>query len=187
MTNWNEHFIYDETSLSCLRWARSAANNRIKAGDVAGCIGSNYYRVKVGVGQRTLSLPAHRIIWEMFYGDIPDKMVIDHLDRNKLNNRIDNLTIKTNRQNCQNRLPHPDNKSGACGVHRKFNGLKSYYWCAQWNDISGKRCVKNFSIEKYGEAVAYDLAVEARLAAIEHLNSIGENYTEKHGKEDNVH
>ena len=45
---------------------------------------------------------AHRIIWEMFNGPIPEGLLIDHIDGDKLNNRIDNLRIATRRQNRAN-------------------------------------------------------------------------------------
>ena len=44
----------------------------------------------------------HRIIWVMFNGDISSKLVIDHINRNKKDNRIENLALVTNSENCQN-------------------------------------------------------------------------------------
>ena len=32
VVDWSQHFYYDETSPSCLRWIRPAANNRDKFG-----------------------------------------------------------------------------------------------------------------------------------------------------------
>ena len=43
----------------------------------------------------------HRVVWDAF-GDKPrngSKLQVDHIDNNKLNNRIDNLQLLTNRQN----------------------------------------------------------------------------------------
>lgn len=42
---------------------------------------------------------AHRIIWELFNGPIPEGMLIDHKDGDKFNNRIDNLRLATRQQN----------------------------------------------------------------------------------------
>ena len=44
---------------------------------------------------------AHRVIWAMVYGAWPSELV-DHLDRNKLNNRISNLRDATPRTNARN-------------------------------------------------------------------------------------
>lgn len=41
----------------------------------------------------------HRILAHCFKGGIPEGMVIDHLDGNKLNNNLDNLEIITNAEN----------------------------------------------------------------------------------------
>jgi len=37
----------------------------------------------------------HRFIWEAFNGEIPTDMTIDHIDGNKVNNRLDNLQLLT--------------------------------------------------------------------------------------------
>ena len=46
------------------------------------------------------SLLLHRAMWETFNGPIPEKMEIDHIDNNKINNKLENLkcvTLKENR------------------------------------------------------------------------------------------
>jgi len=35
----------------------------------------------------------HRIVWELFYGDIPNGMTADHIDGNKINNKIENRAV----------------------------------------------------------------------------------------------
>ena len=44
----------------------------------------------------------HRLVWEMHYGKIPKGMVIDHINRNKTDNRIENLRLATKSQNARN-------------------------------------------------------------------------------------
>jgi hypothetical protein len=58
----------------------------------------------------------HRLIWVYHNGDTPD--LIDHIDRDVANNRIDNLRIATPVQSSCNRLE--SNKSGFRGVD-KYN------------------------------------------------------------------
>lgn len=41
----------------------------------------------------------HQAVWVWFNGIVPDGFEIDHIDNNKLNNRIDNLQLLTPQQN----------------------------------------------------------------------------------------
>tara|TARA_R110000823_G_scaffold168410_2_gene300757 strand:+ start:1823 stop:2452 length:630 start_codon:yes stop_codon:yes gene_type:complete len=44
----------------------------------------------------------HHMVAKLFIGDRPDKLVIDHIDRNKLNNNVSNLRYITQKENCCN-------------------------------------------------------------------------------------
>lgn len=59
---------------------------------------------------------AHRIIWEMHHGPIPDGMKVDHRDMDPWNNRLVNLRLATNSQNMCNRPKQANNTSGYKGV-----------------------------------------------------------------------
>ena len=45
----------------------------------------------------------HRLIWIYHYGNIPSNLEIDHINRDKLDNRIENLRLVTKSQNQFNR------------------------------------------------------------------------------------
>lgn len=49
-------------------------------------------------GQRYYLL-AHRLVWSSFICDIPDDVVIDHIDADKHNNKLENLQMITRKQN----------------------------------------------------------------------------------------
>lgn len=73
-----------------------------------------------GKGYRIIKLDrnwymVHRIIWLMIYGNWPSEQV-DHIDRDKLNNRIENLREASAAQNCANQLKRKTNTSGYKGV-----------------------------------------------------------------------
>ena len=77
-------YKYDETSPSCLT----------RNGKPAG------WQDPRGYWKATAKcLYAHRIIWEMLKGPIPDGMVIDHINQDKSNNRIENLRCVTYGEN----------------------------------------------------------------------------------------
>jgi hypothetical protein len=75
-------------------------SHHIKVGEPAGYLTQRgWLRVKVnGVHYRV-----HRIAWKMFYGeDPPTGLDIDHINRNKIDNRIANLRVATRSENMQN-------------------------------------------------------------------------------------
>ena len=183
--DWQCHFIYDETSPSCLRWVRHAANGRVKPGDIAGSLTGKkamekcYYRVFCVDKSYSVS----RIIWEMFNGKIPHGMQIDHININPQDNRIENLRLITNLHNCQNRKKYKTNSSGVTGVTITSNGRGRLYWTAQWMDCAGKHIWKRFSIDDYGDNLAFEMTCKERQQAIAYLNNFGNmDYTERHGK-----
>ncbi len=44
----------------------------------------------------------HRLMWEIFNGEIPNGMEIDHIDTDRLNNNINNLRLVTQKENRNN-------------------------------------------------------------------------------------
>lgn len=105
---WNYLFHYDAGRLF---WKNPRAA-RCKPGDLAGSMNTRYFAVMV-FGKTTY---LHRIIYEMFNGDIPDGFEIDHIDVNSLNNRLENLRLVTRTQNVRNINVRRDSTSGITGV-----------------------------------------------------------------------
>lgn len=59
---------------------------------------------------------AHRIMWQMLVGPIPDGMQIDHINCNPFDNRLCNLRLSSCSENCRNRRISSTNSSGYKGV-----------------------------------------------------------------------
>ena len=63
----------------------------------------------------------HRLIWCMFYGYEPSE--IDHINRNRADNRIENLREVSRSENCYNHPLRKDSTSGVRGV--SWNKIKN--------------------------------------------------------------
>lgn len=76
----------------------------------------------------------HRIIFAMHYGYFP--YLIDHIDRNKINNVISNLRESTKSENARNTGIKATNTSGFTGV--SFDSFRNK-WKAYYRTESGER------------------------------------------------
>jgi hypothetical protein len=91
---------------------------------------SGYYVVKIN----SKAYPWHRLVWEHFYGPIPEGMQIDHINGVRDDNRLENLRLATNSQNGMNTKKYKNNTSGVRGV--RWNKSKGK-WEASIN-VNGK-------------------------------------------------
>lgn len=97
-------------------------NTRFAGREAFTCVSRQGYREGALLGR---AVKAHRVVYKMFTGDEPD--VIDHLDRNRLNNRIENLRASSKSENAMNGGIPTDNTSGVRGVAPHSNkGWRAY-------------------------------------------------------------
>ncbi|EFC9528522.1 HNH endonuclease [Escherichia coli] len=82
-------------------------------GQIAGSVNKNNY-INLGIEKKRYY--AHRIIWEMHNGTIPDGYQVDHINGIRSDNRIENLRIVKNSENSKNQKRKSTNKSGMTGV-----------------------------------------------------------------------
>jgi ribosomal protein S17E len=72
---------------------------------------------------RTKNYKLHRLAWLFYYKELPSKD-IDHIDRNKLNNKIENLRLATKQLNQWNhnsaRINNKCGYRGVCNYRGKF-------------------------------------------------------------------
>lgn len=101
-------------------------SNRAKIGAEAGTIGSEGYRTITVHGSRHY---AHRLAWAWVHGSFPTDLV-DHKNKNRLDNSIDNLRPATRKQNAENSGIRSHNTSGFKGVTWSKDRCK---WVAQIN------------------------------------------------------
>jgi hypothetical protein len=96
-----------------------------------------------------------------FHNLITDWSMVDHIDRNSLNNRRANLRETTTSLNARNRIRAITNTSGITGVRKTSRGdaIRTH-----WPVLPGVTKSKDFSIKTYGEDKAWELAIALRLA-----------------------
>lgn len=108
MIDWVSLFDYDGVSLV---WKHGRGG--VSVGSIAGTVNAGGY-IQLKVNGRFYY--AHRIIWEMHNGQIPDDMEIDHINHNKADNRIENLRLVRHETNTKNAPKYKNNTSGVTGV-----------------------------------------------------------------------
>lgn len=92
-------------------WLSDRANGKVKAGSLAGSKTLKGYR-QIRIHGKWYK--CHRLVWLIETGDWPGDQ-IDHINRDGLDNRIENLREVSNYQNCTNR--RKKSKSGFTGVY----------------------------------------------------------------------
>ncbi len=110
---------------------RKTASNKYGIGHVPGWRHDNGY-IKISIKKKMDY--AHRIAWAIHFGKWPEKK-IDHINRDRGDNRIVNLRLADDSQNAANQSLRSDNTSGKKGV--TWNKIKRK-WQAQIQ-FRGKR------------------------------------------------
>jgi hypothetical protein len=153
----HQRFDYNPVS-GLLRWnelteSGPAASrfNKLFAGKVAGSKHTSKTNTYIIIYLDWIPLLAHHIAWKMTYSEDPAAWV-DHINRNKSDNRISNLRLADFVQSSQNRSKKLNNTSGITGVSQR--GSK---WRA--------RIMVNGKEVSLGDYSSFEDAVEVRKVA----------------------
>jgi len=144
-----ELFEYKNGKLYCKAKTNPKSNKKNIGEEVGGLNGQDYLVTKI----HYKSYFVHKIIFLMHYGYIPQ--IVDHIDGNTLNNRIENLRAVNLSQNQHNRGIDKRNKSG----------FKNVAWCKRTKKWRVSLAVNNKSMEfgRFSDIELADLvAQEAR-------------------------
>lgn len=132
---------------------------RKRAGSRAGWLSVSGYWV---VWMDGVNIQAHRVVWALTHGEWPPSL-IDHIDRDRANNRPCNLRLANKSQNGVNRVMKPG-KSGFVGV-AKLPGCDR--WAAK---IGGGKSQRYLGCFKSPEEAAQAYADAARQQYGEYAN-----------------
>jgi hypothetical protein len=139
-----------------LRWKKAPRQSKVKDGDLWGSLvslkGSNGTRIYRAGRFSGVDYYAHRLIWRMVTGEDPGEMLVDHEDRDGLNNRWTNLRLATHGENVENQAGHRRRKSPYKGVYQDKNGR----WKAQVRRNKVLHTAPNSFLTPEEAKVAYD-------------------------------
>ena len=144
-----EMFSYADGKLF---WRKKTSRKTV-VGNEAGTVRKNDGYRQVMIDYRTYR--THRLVYLYHYGWMPE--IIDHINQNPADNRIENLRSATRTENAYNCKLRPDNTSGVKGVTWCKNKRK---WVARL--YADKRCVNLGRFANMQDAIAAVMAARTQ-------------------------
>jgi hypothetical protein len=143
-------------------------NQRVAGNKVGSPTAKGYIRLWLSFDGKNTSLSAHHVVWFLHTGEWPTRQ-LDHIDRDKKNNRFENLRLSDDVSNAMNRAPHKNTSSTYKGV--SWNN-KNKNWNARiWHN--GKLIHLGTFSDEWEAAEAYNKAVLELKPDTSYLNKKG--------------
>ena len=140
----------------------SKCRSGVKGGHLKNCIDERgYLIVSLYKNRKKKTFRLHQIIAEIFVENPENKPEVDHIDRNILNNRPENLRWVTRQEQLHNQGIRSDNTSGVSGVI--------------WHKATNKwivRLQENGRMEYFGYFADKDEAIKVRNREYERMQSV---------------
>lgn len=112
-------------------------------------------------GYASTSVDKQMKCWHQLFLNYDEGLIADHINKQRFDNRNDNLRIVTPNENSRNKSVRYNNTSGKQGVYReRYQGRD--YWRVQIRDTNHKTITRRFSFVKLGEDEAKRQAIEKR-------------------------
>ncbi len=145
---------YDNYEISSHGRVRNKKTSRIRKSSINK---EGYNRIGLSKDNKLKFYLVHRLVGFAFLEKKEEDVEVDHIDHNKENNMIDNLRWATRSINGRNSSISSRNTSGIQGV--SFDKINNN-WVACWQEEKEKR--KSFSVKKFGDEQAKQLAINVR-------------------------
>lgn len=142
-----ELFAYDDISGTLVNLV---SRGRTRKGKVADCLDmvSGYYKVMI---DRKLYCQ-HRVIWLLVNGELPE--CLDHINGNRIDNRLENLRAATKSENMHNRANNINSSTGIKGLHLSKSPKQSDRYLAKIR-LNNKSYHKSFHLDQKDDAIAW--------------------------------
>ena len=119
----NKHLVTLDYAKSLIEYDRETGlftwlvdrNKNIKKGSIANRKRRGYIQISLGIKNTNIVVDGHHLAWLFEYGEFPKKW-IDHVNRQRDDNRIENLREATPSENHQNKGAQKNSKTGVKGV-----------------------------------------------------------------------
>jgi len=147
-------------------WKTHLKQSNKYEGDSAGCLsGGGYIAIQI----KGVRHYGHRLAWLYVYGKFPDKE-LDHINRDKADNRISNLREVTRSENMQNVGLRKDNTSGESNISYRKDRNKYRAFVTENNKYKSlghfetieeaKTALDNYNSEEYWDEARIDVVAQ---------------------------
>ena len=116
---------------------------------------NGYYTFKLQVDKEKKSIDLHRLLGLTYIPNPENKLCIDHIDRNRLNNKLSNLRWVTKQENSENRSLQKNNISREQNINKKICKTKYGDYTYYRFKIKRNGVIHSKPFKTLEEAVAY--------------------------------
>ena len=111
-----------------------------------------YLRVTLSKNGKVKNMSIHRLLALHYLPNPNNLLCVDHINRNRLDNRLENLRWATHLDNCRNQGLQKNNKLGYKYIHERFRG-NYHCFVIQIVPLNYQKyySAKNFTLEKVVE------------------------------------
>ena len=122
---WDVIRGYANYAVSSFGRVKNIKSGRILNPSLIGKVRNQYLAVNLSKKGFHKTIKIHKLVSQAFLSNPEKKQCVDHIDRNRLNNKASNLRRATQSENCMNKSMLKNNKSGIIGVC--FNKKQNRY------------------------------------------------------------